>query len=302
METEISVIIPSYNNEKYMNECIDSVLNQSFTDFEIVVCDDHSTDGTYDILMQYQRTHDKIKVIRNEKNMGVTPSRHRAILQSQGKYITTLDHDDVYLSKDKLLNEISLIQRFKEIYGNDVCSFSDVIIINDNGEPIKSQWDVSEVRQGNIFEDIITRSGMIPRDFLFLRDDYYRIGGYDPKLKLYEDWDLKIRLAHLREFYYTGQPGTGYRRVGTGFSYAFPKSQHIKLKKFVFRKNARLISPNRSAHCKAEFKKSLDNNKLHALNQLRKQFRSNLKNRNYGQALPLFIKLIRLGMISTSVN
>ena len=301
MRPAVSVIIPSFNNEKYIGECLDSVLHQSFKDVEIIICDDHSSDGTYDVILEYQRRHNNIRAIRNERNMGVTPSRHSAILKSTGRYITTLDHDDIYLSGEKLANELYLINTYIENHGKDICAFSDIIIINEQSEPIRSQWEPADIRQGNIFQGIITRACMIPRDFLFLRNDYFTIGGYDPALKLYEDWDLKIRLARKREFFYTGQTGTGYRRVNTGFSYAFSPSQHIQLMKEVFIKNLALIPENELSTCLLQFSGFLENRKISTTGSLKKKWKSQLKKRQAKKALSSLSELFRLRMTGTAV-
>jgi hypothetical protein len=79
-------------------------------------------------------------------------------------------------------------------------------------------WDSSAIREGNILFEILTRSAMIPRDFLAHRDCYAKVGYYSDQFETHEDWDLKIRLARFFEFYYTGIDGIAYRRHGTGLS------------------------------------------------------------------------------------
>lgn len=91
---KISVLIPAYNVELYIRECIDSVLNQTMQDFEIVCVDDASTDGTLHILEEYQKKDDRIKVYRHEKNQGQSSGRNDALSHATGEYVYMLDADD----------------------------------------------------------------------------------------------------------------------------------------------------------------------------------------------------------------
>ncbi len=90
----ISVIAPAYNTGKYIADCLDSVLPQTFQDFEIICIDDGSTDNSLAIFKQYAKKDPRIKVIA-QKNMGVVSARNNAIKEAQGEYIFPLDSDDV---------------------------------------------------------------------------------------------------------------------------------------------------------------------------------------------------------------
>lgn len=91
----VSVIMPSYNAKNNINEAIDSVMNQTYTEWELIICDDFSNDGTFEILKKIN--HPKIKVIFHEKNKGVTAARNTAIENSNGDYFAFLDSDDYWL-------------------------------------------------------------------------------------------------------------------------------------------------------------------------------------------------------------
>lgn len=91
---KISVIIPMYNNEKYMRRCIDSVLAQTLKDIEIIIVDDASTDKTWKMLNFYYMNVHKIKKVRHKTNLGTSASRNTGIKLAQGEYITWVDHDD----------------------------------------------------------------------------------------------------------------------------------------------------------------------------------------------------------------
>ena len=95
-KTDISVIMPIYNGEKYLEETLDSLLKQTYKDFEIICIDDASTDTTRDILQRYRRTDDRIRILKNAEHAGAAFSRNRGIRAAAGKYITFLDGDDIF--------------------------------------------------------------------------------------------------------------------------------------------------------------------------------------------------------------
>ena len=92
---KISVIIPVYNGEKYINQCLDSLLNQTFKDIEVICVNDGSTDKSLAILEQYAQKDSRIKII-NQKNTGVSPARNRAMPEAKGEYLSFLDCDDFF--------------------------------------------------------------------------------------------------------------------------------------------------------------------------------------------------------------
>lgn len=98
-----SIIIPVYNTEKYLKKCLDSVLNQTYKDYEIIIVNDGSTDNSKDIIEEYQKKYDFIKTI-NQDNQGLSMARNNGIKKAKGKYFLLLDSDD-YL-ENKLLEKL----------------------------------------------------------------------------------------------------------------------------------------------------------------------------------------------------
>jgi glycosyltransferase involved in cell wall biosynthesis len=90
----VSVCIPTYNGEKYLRKCLDSVLAQTFQDFEIRAVDDRSTDGTMDILEEYSKRDARVKVHRNERNQGIAPNWNRCVEVARGEWIKFVFQDD----------------------------------------------------------------------------------------------------------------------------------------------------------------------------------------------------------------
>ncbi len=87
MEHKVSVITPSYNSEKYIGKTIDSVLAQTYTNWEMIIVDDCSTDKTCEIVLEYIRKDNRIKLFRQEKNAGAGAARTRAMREATGRYI-----------------------------------------------------------------------------------------------------------------------------------------------------------------------------------------------------------------------
>jgi glycosyltransferase involved in cell wall biosynthesis len=241
-QIKLSVIIPNYNNAQFLPQCLDSVLLQTYRDFEIIISDDFSTDNSAEIIKGYAENHSNIKALFNKERLSVSRNRHQAIEASSGEYLTTLDSDDFYFSNQKLEMELKIIDFFREIRKMDVCAFSNIVIVDENDRFIGRQWSDEVISQGEIFSGIFARSCMIPRDFIVSRNLYNLVGGYDPRFNLYEDWDLKIRLARIAEFHFTGFDGIAYRRKGTGLSYV-PVDQHIDALTEIWKKNRALIQP-----------------------------------------------------------
>lgn len=93
---KISIIVPIYNVEKYLKQCLDSILSQSFQDFEIICINDKSPDNSLEILKEYAAKDNRIKIINNKKNVGCGVSRNKGIKRAKGKYIMFIDSDDWY--------------------------------------------------------------------------------------------------------------------------------------------------------------------------------------------------------------
>lgn len=126
---KISVIIPVYNVENYLRECLDSIINQTFKDIEIICVDDCSTDNSLDILNEYAQKDNRIKVFEQKENSGQGAARNFGISIAQGEYITFVDPDDyiestmyekMYNQAKTLNSEIVMcdVQKFFETSGN----------------------------------------------------------------------------------------------------------------------------------------------------------------------------------------
>ena len=109
---KVTVIIPTYNVEKYIVQCLNSVLNQSLKEIEIICIDNCSTDNTFNILNDYMRKFDNIKIIKNNKNLGPGPARNIGIKESTSEYFIFLDSDD-YISENWIESLYNTIKKYE---------------------------------------------------------------------------------------------------------------------------------------------------------------------------------------------
>ena len=253
----ISIIIANRNHGRFLKDCFDSILEQTYRHLDVVVFDDGSTDDSPEIIGSFQQKYPgRVRGILGKRNLGVARARHEAIVQAEGEYISTLDSDDFYVDSRKIENEMALVLTHRE-RGKEAIAFSNIVLVDEGRRVIGPQWRSDQIREGMILDNILTRMWMIPRDFTMAKAAYFRVGGYDFRIPIYEDWDLKIRLAAAYEYYYTGFDGTAYRRHGSGLSAAEP-DKHIQWLEFIFKKNIELIAPRDRRRIAAEFRCYLD--------------------------------------------
>lgn len=234
----ISCIIVSYNNAPYLKRAIDSALNQSHKLDEIIISDDGSTDSSRDIAQSFARKYPSvITLILREQNLGVSANRDLAIREAKGDLISTLDGDDYYY-KDKIKHEYCTIEK-----GADI-AFSDIVLI-DNDDNILITQDLLRFPTNSKKEMIsylTSRKGPIPRDLLLPKKAFIEAGGFDHSIKIYEDWDFKIRLAALNQRWsHSGASGTAYRRTGSGLS-SSRLTLHAHSQMHILLKNKNLIT------------------------------------------------------------
>ena len=147
----ISIIMPVYNSEKYLERAIESIINQTYTNWELICINDASTDGSLEILKKY--INEKIKVKSLDKNSGTAIARNEALKMAQGRYITYLDSDDYYDSK-KLEKQIKFM-----IENNYAFTFTAYAFVNKVGKvtritiPHKLTYNNSITRESNYIYD-----------------------------------------------------------------------------------------------------------------------------------------------------
>ena len=217
---EVSVIIPTFNSAQYVTDAVDSVLNQSFGDLEVLVIDDGSTDDTESVMSRYGAP---VRYIR-QQNGGVAEARNRGITQSRGRYVAFLDADDTWLP-DKLAKEVTALdlnRGYRACYSAFAVADCDLV-----------PFDVSNSRrEGPALEDLLLRGNVIatPSTVMCERALFAETGGFDPALSQCADWDMWVRLAALTEFLYLDEPLVTYRQHGANMSANAPLLERDSLR------------------------------------------------------------------------
>jgi glycosyltransferase involved in cell wall biosynthesis len=204
----VSVIIPTYNRIKYVSAAIDSVLQQDFTDYELILVDDGSTDQTRDLVRDKYGSR---LSYHYQTNRGRSVARNYGASIARGTYLAFLDSDD-YWHPRKLSEQVDYFIKEKNPKLALVCC--SVMQIDENGEfqrnrPIGRHPHLKEYDLEAFFYSQIVYAS--PSNALLKRDCFEMVGGYDPDLEYGEDWDLIIRLRARWNFGYINKPLLFYR-------------------------------------------------------------------------------------------
>lgn len=155
---EISVIMPIFNSEKYLSESIESVLNQSFRDFELILINDGSMDHSFELCQFYQKADPRI-ILLTQKNAGISETRNRGLRLAKGTYITFIDNDDIY-EPDLLMDNYKLIKKHQA----DVVKFSSI------QKCIDGEGNITKIKKRGLDESVIITSENLMENFLRLKN------------------------------------------------------------------------------------------------------------------------------------
>lgn len=189
----VSVILPAYNRETLVARAIDSVLAQTFDDFELIVVDDASKDGTRAVLETYH-DHPKVRLILSDVNRGGSGARNLGIEEARGSLIAFQDSDDVWLPH-KLAAQVAALDAAPEA-GLCYCGslFSEGTSSYYIPEPVFARLD------GDMSGEILRRNTTSTQTLILRREVLDRTGAFDAALKRFQDWDLMIRVAQETPF------------------------------------------------------------------------------------------------------
>ncbi len=212
---KISIIIPVFNVQDYIAECLDSIIKNNYSNFEIICIDDASNDNSYSILEKYAEKYDFIKIYRNEKNLGVADTRNKGLALASGEYIWFVDSDD-------MIDEKALVKIDKYINQNfDIICFSSIVFdkyttaqfLDRNYKNFLKTINTQQNWTSPLF--LITNLWLtcIKKSFILQCNIQFSSGS-----TIFEDWDFLWKLsAHNPRVYYLNQSLYKYR-TGTGTS------------------------------------------------------------------------------------
>lgn len=228
---KISVNILTKNRSGFLDKAISSVMAQSFKDFEIVVVNDGSTDGTRQILENFQSKNSNFKLIDHRQSLGITAGRQEALLASTGEYIALLDDDDEWLDRDKLKKQAEFLDK----HPGYVLVGGGIKISNVKIQIAKFRPQTDE----SIRHWMLLKNPFFTSTVMFRKTAAFKAGGFvKDEIDLAEDYDLWLRLGKIGKM-------RNFREVFT--AYAQPVYNKEKLGKF-YKKQSKLIVRHKSEY------------------------------------------------------
>lgn len=186
----ISVLLPVYNCSEYIKESVESILNQTFSDFEILIIDDSSTDGTYEFLQTL--TDSRIRLISKSKNTGYTNSLNIGIEIAKGEYIARMDGDDICLP-ERFEKQINFLKKNEDYV---LCGTWFKIFGNESARIIENPVSDVEIKLALLEYCSIGHPTVMIRNSVLKNNNIY----YDIEMEPAEDFDLWVRLSPLGKF------------------------------------------------------------------------------------------------------
>lgn len=213
----ISVVMCSYNAERYIRETIDSVLNQTFTDFEFIIWNDGSTDSTISIIEGY--SDPRIKLF-TDINRGEGMAAQLACRHASGKYIARIDSDDIWLPE-----KLSLQYNYMESHPNVVLLSCPVILIDKDSQELGMTFPITKTSYLN---KSIEKRNLFPHSgSIYKKEIYNEVGGYD-NVRFFQDRLLFWKMSSFGDFALWPYPLIKYRMIGGSVAHRIEKSKYKK--------------------------------------------------------------------------
>ena len=214
----VSVLVPAYNAELFIADTLQSVLNQTYKNIEVLVVDDGSRDATARIVEKFARRDNRIKLYHQE-NKGVAAARNFAISKASGEYLAPIDSDDIWYPC-KIEKQVTRLERL----GPDTAvAYSWSVSIDEKGQVLDAgpMWDL----EGEVYQALVLRNfignASVP---MFRRSAVQMVGGYKEELRALnaqgcEDWEICLRLAERFRYCVAKDYLVGYRCYAQSMSY-----------------------------------------------------------------------------------
>jgi glycosyltransferase involved in cell wall biosynthesis len=221
----------SYNHEKYLAQAIQSVLDQTFSDFELIVVDDASTDNSKTVIETYQAKDPRVKAFFHKKNMGISKTLNDCLRQAHGKYVSFVGSDDGWFP-DKLEKQLGVIERYE-----DCIVWSEGKIIDSQGvfmEQNVTEHQLSPKRKsGNLFQELLREDFVFGQSAL-LKTEFAREVAFNENLQLVADHQFFVDLAKEHEFVFLNAPLAYYRVHGQNIT---SKNEQLWFKERILLRN-----------------------------------------------------------------
>lgn len=246
----ISVILPVHNGSAFIEQSINSILNQTYQNFELIIIDDGSTDNTNMILSQF--TDNRIRLFKNKSRIGISKSLNYGIFQAKGRYIARADCDDINFT-NRLETQYNIFQKEKEI---DICSSAMITFQDKFYKKITYKYQYIDIDPFIKYPILLSLHNPVFHPTAMIKKKFFKRNKYNPYFDSIEDWDLWIRAIKRKyKIFITKKPLIYYRYHDKSFS-KISSEKH-----FLFK--------NRLLNCHKSFLfKKLDIKSIKALNNL----------------------------------
>ena len=193
----VSVVLPTYNRALVLTRAIDSVLAQTYDDFEVVIVDDCSTDETAEVVKKYD--DERIRYIQHDKNQGACAARNTGIKQSNGQYVAFLDSDDEW-DPTKLAKQVACMENTSDCVG---------VIYTGYRVKRSDSVELGQVpsKRGDIHQAQLAKDWVSPTSAVMVKSECFDVVGmFDTDLAARQDYDMWLRLSQYYEFDYVKEP------------------------------------------------------------------------------------------------
>lgn len=204
-EPRVSVVVPSYNRANFLPETIESILAQTFEDFELLFIDDGSTDSTEAVMMRYVDADSRVKYIKKQ-NQERAIARSYGISLALGEYVALVDSDDLWYP-NKLAEQVALLDTLDEV----VLTYAAVDRIDMQSQKLPAAPRQQEGSSGTVFFDLLKRNFVPSVTPLIRRSTLLEVGDQVSDYIPYEDWDFWLRISRKGRFYFQAKALGAYR-------------------------------------------------------------------------------------------
>jgi glycosyltransferase involved in cell wall biosynthesis len=202
--------LPCFNHARFLPEAVNSVLNQTHSDLELIIIDDCSTDNSPDVERSFARTDSRVRVFNHTVNKGLSSSRNSGLRVATGDFIAFCDSDDVW-EPDKLKQQLAVLQ-VKPKYDIAYC---DTLIIDENGsltgKRFSDRYPLPNQPSGRLFPELMFRNFINVQSALMRKCCLNSVSSFDGDLKALEDWWYWIQLSRNHLFIYMPESLARYR-------------------------------------------------------------------------------------------
>ena len=184
----VSILLATYNGSRFIRRAIQSVLNQTFGNYELIIIDDCSNDGTFEILKEFENEERVIR-LRNEVNLGYQKSLNRGIRSARGDYIAIIDDDDRWLDEGKLRKQVE----FLDTHPEHALVGTGMVAVDENG--IELSRTLYPERDEEMRDQMLVRCYFAHSSVMYRKSVAMNCGGYSEKRYPYDEYDLWLKLA-----------------------------------------------------------------------------------------------------------